>query len=237
MTRPAVHAAAEQVYRLLPDFMRSADELEAIDYTALRYVAGASVGLEKAADFLTIVDPDTSVTGTCELVNADACPRPYLGWLGWLVGINTSEVPAASTRDVIREATAFQRRGSVSAIAAAVRRTLTGSKDVVVLTKPPDSDTPSWDYAETGITYDDDVRRYDGNLTDPYLIIIVTKATQTPDATATLLAALGEKPAGLELDIQSLSGMTYTELAAAYPTYDLMRSTNRTYDDLASSFA
>lgn len=208
MTRPVVHAAAEQVYRLLPDFMRSADELEAIDYTALRYVAGASVGLEKAADFLTLVDPDTSVTGTCELVNADACPRPYLGWLGWLVGIDVSQIADPFVRIAVGNAAATQRRGSKGSIRDVVQRTLTGSKSCRVY----------WNLSGS----------------DPYLISVITITSQTPDETGSLEAAITEKPAGLDLELQVVTGTTYAEIAANFTDYADVAATFPTYTDLTT---
>lgn len=235
MPAPTLHPAAEQVWRLVPDYMQAADE--ATDWTLRRYVGAAGVGLEKANELLTLVDPATSVTGTCELINPAATPRAYLAWLGWLVGIDTSVLPDADVRGVIADAVTSQRRGSVAAIAAAVRRTLIGSKDVVVLVKPPDPDYPSWDYDEAGEDYSADVRRYDGGITDPWAIIVITKTIQTPDESVTLLAAVGEKPAGALLELQTLAGMAYAELSAAYVTYDAMRASNRTYGDLASSFS
>jgi phage tail P2-like protein len=191
VSRPVVHAAAEQVYRLLPDFIRASDE--GADYTALRYVAGAAVPLERAADFLTIVDPDTSVTGTCELVNAAACPRPYLGWLGWLVGLNTATVPAAHVRDVVGSAAETQRRGSAGSIRAVVGRTLSH-------TNPP--------------------ARVWANLggDQPYVVSIVTNVDQTPDPSATLQAAVREKPAGMLIELQVVDGAVLVEVEQSFAT-------------------
>lgn len=235
MTAPVVSTAAQQVYRLLPDYVQAADE--SADFTLLSFTGATAVGLDKPVDLLHAIDPNTSVTGTCEIVNPDAAPRAFLPWLGWLVGIDTTVLAEADVRGVIRDAVTSQRRGSAAAIAAAVRRTLTGSQDVIVLTKPPDPDFPTWDFDQAGEDYNADVRRYDGGITDPWLIIVITKTVQTPDSTATLLAATGEKPAGVLLELQTLSGMTYAELTAAYATYDVMRASNRSYSNLASSFA
>lgn len=207
MTRPAVHVAAEQVYRLLPDFIRSADEVETIDYTALRYVGAASVGLENAAGFLTIVDPDTSVTGTCELVNAAACPRPYLGWLGWLVGVDVSQIADPFVRVAIGNAAATQRRGSKGSIRDAVQRTLTGSQSCRVY----------WNLSGT----------------EPYLLTVITFTAQTPDSVATLEAALTDKPAGMDLELQTVDGATYAEIAANFPDYADVKATFLTYTDLS----
>lgn len=193
MSRPAVHQAAEQVYRLLPDFVRSADAVDSVDYTALRYVAAAAVAIEPAADFLNLVDPDTSVTGTCELVNADACPRPYLGWLGWLVGIDTSTIPAPFVRDAVGNAAASQRRGSAGSIRDAVQRTLTVSRSCRVY--------PNL----SGV--------------DPYVISIFTLTAETADPAVTLAAAMTEKPAGCLIDLNVVTGSTWADVLANYDTW------------------
>lgn len=204
MTRPVVTSATEQVYRLLPDFMRAADE--AGDYTALRYVAGGAVGLDKAADFLTLVDPATSVTGTCELVNAAAAPRAYLGWLGWLVGVNISQIADPFVRVAIGNAAATQRRGSKGSIRDVVQRTLTGSKSCRVY----------WNLSGT----------------QPYLLTVITFTSQTPDSVATLEAALTEKPAGMDLELQTVDGTTYAEIKANFTDYADVKATFPTYTDM-----
>lgn len=208
MTRPVVHTAAEQVYRLLPDFMRAADTVETVDYTALRYVAATAVGLEKAADFLTIVDPDTSPSGTCELIDARYCPRPYLGWLGWLLGIDTTTIADPFVRDAIGNAARTQRRGSKGSIADAAQRTLTGSKSVRVY----------WNLSGT----------------EPYHLTVITLNAQTPDPTATLEAAMSEKPAGMSLELQTVDGPTYAEINANFADYAEVKATFPTYTDMST---
>jgi hypothetical protein len=202
-----IHPGAEQVYRLLPDFMRSADATVTSDYALKGFVAGASVALERPADFLNLVDPDTSVTGTCELVNAFACPRPYLGWLGWLVGIDTRTIATPFVRDAIGNASATQRRGSKGSIRDAVQRTLTGSRSCRVY----------WNLSGT----------------QPYLITVITVISQTPDDTATLLAALTEKPAGFDLEMQQVLSGTYAEIGDNFDTYADVTAAFDTYADLS----
>lgn len=189
MTRPIVHPAAEQVYRLLPDYVRAADE--AAGWTLLAFTAGAAKGLEKAVDLLTMADPDTSVSGTCELANADTIPRSWLPWLGWLVGVDVAAIPVAYARESVRDAAGSQVRGSRNAIAAAVARTL--------------SNTVPWPRVWANLAGD-----------DPYQITVVTTISQTPDETASLLAAWSEKPAGALLDLQVLNGALIIELEAAF---------------------
>lgn len=189
MTRPIIHPAAEQVYRLLPDYVRAADE--AAGWTLLAFTAGAAKGLEKAVDLLTMADPDTSVSGTCELANADTIPRSWLPWLGWLVGVDVAAIPVAYARESVRDAAGSQVRGSRNAIAAAVARTL--------------SNTVPWPRVWANLAGD-----------DPYQITVVTTISQTPDETASLLAAWSEKPAGALLDLQVLNGALIIELEAAF---------------------
>lgn len=207
MTRPVVGTAAEQVYRLHPDYVRNADE--ATDWTMLRYTAAAAVGLDKAVDFLTMVDPDTSVSGTCELANADVIPRTWLPWLGWLVGVDVAAIPVAYARDVVRDASTSQVRGSRNAIKTAVSRTLS-------------SPTPA--------------PRVWANLsgTDPYLISVVTNTAQTPDEPATLLAAESEKPAGMVIELQTVTGAVVLELEAAFATIPDLVAEFATVADLAA---
>lgn len=189
MTRPVVSPAAEQVYRLLPDYMRAADE--AAGWILLAFTAAGAVGMDKAVEFLTMVDPDTSVSGTCELANAEVIPRPWLPWLGWLVGVNVDEIPVAYARGAVRDAATTQVRGSRNAIAAVVARTLSN----------PVPAPRVW-----------------ANLTgtDPYQITVVTTIAQTPDEVATLLAAWSEKPAGALLDLQVFNGAVIVELETEF---------------------
>lgn len=205
MTRPVVHHAAEQTYRLLPDFVRTADD---DTYTALKYVAAGSVAMERALDFINLVDPQTSVTGTCELVNAAACPRPYLGWLGWLVGVNTANIADAFVRDAIGNASATQRRGTIGAIKDVVARTLTGSRYVRVYI----------------------------NLsgTDPYLITVLTLTSETPDDLATLLAAESEKPAGSAVELQLVDGSTWIDVEANYDSWNDVTANQASWNELTT---
>lgn len=219
--------------RLLPDYVRVADERG--DGTLEAFAGAIATGADPARAFLDAADPDTSVSGTCEPVNPARASRALLPWLGWLVGIDTSALPAADVRSVLGQAASSQRRGSVDAIAAAVARTLTGSRDVEVIAKPADPDITPWDY-DTANAYDN-TRRYDGGVTDPWLIVVITKTAQTPDSVATLAAAVSEKPAGMQLELRTLDGSTYADLVTRYGTYDAMTATGRTYDDLATTFA
>lgn len=189
--RPTVTSAAEMVYRLLPDYVRAADE--ATDWATLRFVAALSTGLQTSLDFLTIADPDTSPTGTSQLADPDAIPRAWLPWLGAMLGLDVASMPIDQAREIVSAAGDAQRRGSRNAIKAAVARTLSN----------PVPGPRVW-----------------ANLSgdDPYLISVVTNISQTPDETATLLAAWSEKPAGMDLLLQLVEGALIAELELEFPT-------------------
>lgn len=194
----------DYAYRLLPDYVRNDD-----DGTLSTFMGTATrVAMGPALRIADVGDPDTSVTGTAELANPDAAPRTWLSWLGWLVGINLSGIPDADKRSSISDSSTLQRRGSVRAIIRATQRTLTGSQSCRVY----------WNLSGS----------------DPYLITVLTLTSQTADSAATLAAALTEKPSGVDLEVQTTTGGTYAELAAAYADYDALTADFTDYDDLAA---
>lgn len=194
----------DYAYRLLPDYVRNDD-----DGTLSTFMGTATrVAMGPALRIADVGDPDTSVTGTAELANPDAAPRTWLSWLGWLVGINLSSIPDADKRSSISDSSTLQRRGSVRAIIRATQRTLTGSQSCRVY----------WNLSGS----------------DPYLITVLTLTSQTADTAATLAAAWTEKPSGVDLEVQTTTGGTYAELAAAYADYDAVAAAFTDYDDLAA---
>jgi hypothetical protein len=205
MGAPRTEAEVEDyVYRLLPDYIRDADAGTLA--TFLGKATATSMG--PALRLADVGDPDTSVTSTAELSNPDAAPRTWLAWLGWLVGIDLDAIPDAEKRAAISESSTLQRRGSKRSIIRATQRELTGSKSCRVY----------WNLSGT----------------DPYLITVVTLTTQTPDAADALAAAVTEKPAGVDLEVQTVAGATYAELALAYADYDAVDAAFTDYDDLAA---
>ena len=200
---PRTEAQVEDyVYRLLPDYVR--DDDAGTLATFLGKATASAMG--PALRLADVGDPDTSVTGTAELANPDAAPRTWLAWLGWLVGIDLDQIPDAEKRAAISQSSSLQRRGSKRAIIRATQRELTGSKSCRVY----------WNLSTT----------------DPYLITVVTLTAQTPDSVAALAAAVTEKPAGIDLDLQTVTGATYAELAAEYADYDAVAAAFPDYDDL-----
>lgn len=169
--------------------MQAADNGEVLKH----FMDAGSVSLDTAADLLTVADPGTSPSGTCELANPQAIRREWLGWLAWLTGVDIAGATTQQARDLVGQADKVQRRGTRNSILAAVQRTLSTQ------TPPP---------------------RVFANLSgfEPYLITIVTSTAQTPDATATLLAALSEKPAGMVIEVQVVDGSLAMDIRHRFAT-------------------
>lgn len=192
----------DYVYRLLPDYVRDDDPGTLATFLGKATASAMGPALRLADQG----DPDTSVTGTAELANPAAAPRTWLAWLAWLVGIDLDGIPDAERRTAISLSSSLQRRGSKRAIIRATQRTLSGSQSCRVY----------WNLSGS----------------DPYLITVVTLTAQTASSVATLAAAETEKPAGIDLELQTVTGATYAELLAAYATYTALAAAFTDYDDL-----
>lgn len=188
----------DYVWRLLPDYVREDDNGQLEAFIGKATLSAMGPAL-RIAD---VADPDTSVTGTAELANPAAAPRTWLRWLGYLVGIDLDNVPDSGKRDAIADSATLQRRGSVRAIIRATQATLTGSKSCRVY----------WNLSGS----------------DPYLLTVVTLTSQTANTVTTLAAAFTEKPAGIDLELQTSAGALYSELAAEFSGDD--------YADLAAAY-
>jgi hypothetical protein len=133
-------------------------------------------------------------------------PSGMLSFFAALGGCDVSAIPGADLRGWIASQVG-SARGSDAAVRARVGLTLTGTKWVQI-------ECP-----------------YGG---DPFAVRITTRTAQTPDTAATDAAAALEVPAWLTLTTATAAGLTYTELAARYSTYDALTASGLTYDQLAS---
>lgn len=136
----------------------------------------------------------------------DTTPLP--AWLGQTAG---TRVPGGLTRQQQREYVQDRRawrRGTPAAIRAAVAATLRGSRRVELVER-------------------------DGS---PWHLTVQVYASEVPggDSAPVLAAALSQKPVGIVVDVQVLTGATYehmttahgptyADFAAAFPTYDQAR--------------
>jgi len=164
-----------------------------------------------AAAGLTIQDvrdwsEDTDLgPGWSQIMDADTCPAPFLPWLGQLVGV---ALPGGLTeqqqRDRIHGTDGF-KRGSPGAIIAAAQQWLTGAKSVFLIERSP----------------------------TVYSFSVNTYTTETPDSAKVLAALMEQKPAGLNLTYNVLSGQSWgrlrdihvdwTDVSSDYATWQLAK--------------
>ena len=186
-------ALGDAAWDYLPQYIPDADD--GTVRALLDSLAAPVVGL---VDVLT--DADTT---------ADPYSTPFdrVAWLAAMAGIDISTVASdARKRAVIGDA-AWRYRGTVQAIRTRVAETLTGAKNVEIVTN------------------------YGG---DPDAISVTTFASQTPDEAATEAAIRAEIPAWMEATIvTNAAGQSYANLAADYATYGTMTATSKTYGTLS----
>lgn len=172
MARPATTPFAEAVYaRLAP----VATQDQALDWPLLKYIVGLS---QMFANVESIVRaPGRAPYST--LLDVTTCPVFALPFLAQLAGVRLRPVSVGETLDAwavyARDAILRRNgrnRGRPDAIVSAVQQTLTGSRTVRL------------------------IERVGG---DAYALTIITRPAETPSSSATLAAALTQKPAGIVL--------------------------------------
>lgn len=136
------------------------------------------------------------------VMDVDRAPAAVLPWLAQFVGVRlTPDLTEAEQREAIRVHAGFQR-GTPLAIQAAVARLLTGSKH---------------------ITFEE---RSGGNA---YRLLIRTYEDETPDPDRVRAAILSQKPAGIVLDYEAVTGVIYSVVESTYDDYADMLSTADDY--------
>lgn len=195
----------DYVWRLLPDYVREDDNGDLKAFMGKATLSAMAPALRLA----DVADPDTSPTRTAEIANPAAAPRPWLRWLAYLAGVDISNVADSDQRATIANATVSQRRGSSASIIRATKPTLSGTRSCRVY----------WNLSGS----------------DPYLLTVVTLTSQTASTVATLAAAMTEKPAGIDLELVTVPGALYSELATEFAgdDYDDLAAAYTGYDDLA----
>lgn len=136
------------------------------------------------------------------LFDPDECPAVYLPYLAQFAGVELEpDLTEEQQRDKIKLPEGFLR-GTRDALIQAIQRTLTGTKHVAF------------------------IERYTGSA---YQLAVRTQTAETPDEAVTLAAILSQKPVGIVLDYDSITGATYDEVEAAYDDYDDLEASNADY--------
>lgn len=169
------------------------------------YTYVGALGDELLQDVENLVrDGDNGETGWSKVLDLSRVPDEGLDWLAQFIGVRfPSNATVAVKRSLITARTGWQR-GTPAAIIAAAQTTLTGTKLVTLVERNGDA----------------------------YNLSVTTKASETPDPSATLEALLSQKPAGIILLYQNLDGQLYLDLFNNQPTYDTTKNAYATYQDL-----
>lgn len=186
--RPTVSDAAERVYAHLRPYQTKDPE-----YVLLRLCELAAIALRKPTDALR---HDDRGSGARRMRDPLRCPDWALEHLAQYVGMDPADFPPATTPEQLRELIRSMprtRRGTRSAIVAAVKPFLVGLQRVKVIPRVGGS---AFAYA------------------------VVTYTADTPPANEPLiLAALkAQKPTRLKLTYLVVDGWTLAEFEAAYAT-------------------
>lgn len=190
---PQTSQVGQGAWDYLPQYVKDADD------GTLRALLD-SIGAPVVGNVNTLTGPGVTADET-------ATPFARLPWLAAMAGIDISTVASEARRRIVIGDPDWRYRGTVQAIKARVGETLTGAKNVEIVTN------------------------YGG---DPDAISVTTFASQTPDEPATEAAIRAEIPAWMAPTIVTdAAGQSYANLAADYADYGTMTATSKTYGTLS----
>jgi hypothetical protein len=136
-------------------------------------------------------------------LDPEEAPAYTLPWLAQFAGVTLEpSLSEAEQRAKIQERPHFAR-GRPASLLAAIKATLTGTKTVLVTER-------------------------DGG--EAYQLRVRTYASETPSEDATLAAILTQKPGGIVLTYEAITGQSYSDFAASVTDY---ADAAATYDDYA----
>lgn len=169
------------------------------DYALLKFLESFGSQQQPVEDLAR--DKADGTPGWSSILDVDNGPPIAFGFMAMFVGVQLrSGLDDASQRDRIRS-TDGQARGTLDALRGAARQYLTGNKNVVI-------------------------RERDGSA---YRLSVITYTSQTPNPSQVLDALLEQKPGGIILNYEVLTGWDYQQVVTNYA--------GRHYTDLVSDWA
>lgn len=181
------------------------------DFHLRRWLEAECAPLQPAWDLLRERADGTPPYGI--LYDVDRCPAELLPFLALHVGARlTADMDEQQRRDEIRQPTTWRRGDSEkgegeSTLKIVLRRTLTGSRRVIVREREPDA---------TGI-------------------YVRTLKDETPYEDVTAKLAEEWTVAGLVLDYEAIDGVTWADIAAAFEDWGEVEETFSSWADLADT--
>lgn len=163
---------------------------EATGWHLLKYVDVVASSLANTYDIIRDRD---DLPGWSVLFDPDQAPSNALPYLSQFVGaILTADMSDADRRNEIKSPGQW-RRGTPAAMRAAIRRTLSGGQNVWIS------------------------ERFAG---EPYHLWVRTLDTETPDQAATHAAIISQKPLGILLDYDVVSGWSWSDVVSEFTDWD-----------------
>lgn len=167
----------------------------------LRFVQAWTHGLA-AIDAVVRDNVETGVPGYGSVMDPRTAPAAWLPWLAQFVGTRLSPSDSPTEQRHRIENVEGLRRGSAQTIRSAAERTLTGSKYLVINER---------------------------HLGSAYRLAIRTLASETPDPDTVRRDLMAQKPAGIVLNYQAISTITYGDIAATKSSYAEVKSSYSSY--------
>lgn len=203
MARPEVSDLAEELYEALSVGPFTAED-EDHDWPLLRFCDALCAGT--LTRIHEVVSDRDEYPGWTVVFDPDACPDWALPYLAQFVGVELEPaLTEEQRRDKIRLPEGYNR-GTRAALEQAVQRTLSDPDGHVAIDE-----------------------RYEGSA---YRLAVRTQIDETPDEAATRVAILSQKPIGIVLDYDSVTGRTLDEVRDAYATLDDVAADNATLSDV-----
>lgn len=168
---------------------------EANDWALLNYCAALTSGV--AEQINEIVADRDDYPGWTILFDPDACPAWALPYLAQFVGVTL--LPADSEerqREKIQLPEQF-KRGTPAALEAAVRATLTGGQTILT------------------------DERFGGSA---WALRVRTLDSETPDATVTEAAVVSQKPIGITLEYEAVTGQDWSDVDSDWADWAAMEA-------------
>lgn len=203
MARPVVGEVAEELYTYLGPLTVGDEDLDwpllrfcdAITGALFEQIHGYAADTDDEAGWVIVLDPENA-------------PAEVLPWLAQFVGVDLEpSLTVAEQRLKIALPEGF-RRGSLPALRAAIERTLSGARTILI------------------------DERYTGSA---YQLRVRTMASQTPDPNATEAAILTQKPVGVVLTYAAITAGDWDDLVSNYATWDDVVGAFDTWDEVVAS--
>lgn len=208
MTKPATTVYQDDLYGALEP-VQVGDE--ARGWHLLYYVGAIASMFDQVYGY---VNDQDDKPGWSQLVDPDRCPDEALDWLAQFPGVRIPSGLTPTQKRLRIKTTDGQNRGKVGAMIGAAQQFLTGNKTVYV--KERDASVAAADGGAWGLT-------------------ILTLTSETPDSAKVLSALTEQKPGGIKLNYQTVTGTDYLTIRTTYTTYTTLRGAFATYNGLRNN--